>query len=301
MWSKELAAVKAAAVVAGSLPAPAAYRLGRATGRLIGMLPDTDGRRALVASHLERVMGSSRALSGASLVPEVFANYGRYWAESLRLPHVPADRVVAAVTTEGEDHIDAGLAAGKGVIVAAPHLGGWEWGARYLVARGVRVTVAVEDLQPPDLFDWFVAFRRRLGVNVVAVGPGASAAILQALADNHVVCLLSDRLVGATSGIQATFFGASTAMPAGPVTLAVRSSAPLVAAAIYFAHGVDGHHIVFRPPLALERGQRLRDIVSKGTQDLAGELEVLIREAPTQWHLVQPNWPDDPPLRRQPG
>jgi KDO2-lipid IV(A) lauroyltransferase len=27
------------------------------------------------------------------------------------------------------------------------------------------------------------------------------------------------------------------------------------------------------------------------TQLLADELELLIREAPEQWHLMQPNWP----------
>ena len=29
------------------------------------------------------------------------------------------------------------------------------------------------------------------------------------------------------------------------------------------------------------------------TQALAGELEWLIRQAPEQWHLLQPNWPSD--------
>jgi lauroyl/myristoyl acyltransferase len=29
------------------------------------------------------------------------------------------------------------------------------------------------------------------------------------------------------------------------------------------------------------------------TQQLAHELELLIRVAPQQWHLLQPNWPSD--------
>jgi len=33
---------------------------------------------------------------------------------------------------------------------------------------------------------------------------------------------------------------------------------------------------------------------------VANELEELIREAPTQWHIMQPNWPDDPPLKKPP-
>ena len=38
----------------------------------------------------------------------------------------------------------------------------------------------------------------------------------------------------------------------------------------------------------------LRDDVARITQNLAYELEFLIRRAPEQWHLFQPNWPWDP-------
>ena len=38
----------------------------------------------------------------------------------------------------------------------------------------------------------------------------------------------------------------------------------------------------------------LRDDVQRITQLLAIELEALIRAAPEQWHLFQPNWPSDP-------
>ena len=48
-----------------------------------------------------------------------------------------------------------------------------------------------------------------------------------------------------------------------------------------------------RPPLAVERTGSLRDDVARVTQALAHELESLIRHAPEQWHLMQPNWPSD--------
>jgi phosphatidylinositol dimannoside acyltransferase len=48
-----------------------------------------------------------------------------------------------------------------------------------------------------------------------------------------------------------------------------------------------------RPPLDITREGSLREDVARITQMLAGELEVLIRRAPEQWHLMQPNWPSD--------
>jgi KDO2-lipid IV(A) lauroyltransferase len=37
----------------------------------------------------------------------------------------------------------------------------------------------------------------------------------------------------------------------------------------------------------------MRQDVHRLTQDMAHALEELIRLAPEQWHLFQPNWPSD--------
>ena len=55
-----------------------------------------------------------------------------------------------------------------------------------------------------------------------------------------------------------------------------------------------GHLGLARPPLPHDRQGTLRQAVARVTQLLARELEVLIRRAPEQWHLLQPNWPSDP-------
>ena len=81
-------------------------------------------------------------------------------------------------------------------------------------------------------------------------------------------------------------------MPSGPATLALRTGAPLLPAAVYF-RGRRGHLGVVRPPVDVERGGRFREDVTRVTQALADELEALIRHAPEQWHLMQPNWPSD--------
>ena len=64
--------------------------------------------------------------------------------------------------------------------------------------------------------------------------------------------------------------------------------------AVYFEKRYNGHHGIVRPPISLERRGKLRDDIARVTQDLAHELEWLIRQAPEQWHLFQPNWPSDP-------
>jgi phosphatidylinositol dimannoside acyltransferase len=250
-------------------------------------------RRLLVTRHLRRATG--RALGGRELdraVRDTFRSYGRYWVESFRLPRLTAAELDHGFTFEGLEHLYPPMLAGRGAIVVMPHVGGWEWGA-FWTARilGFPVTVVVETIEPPELFEFFTDFRESLGIHVVPLGPDAGAAVLRALKQGQLLALLCDRDIEGT-GVEVDFFGERTTLPAGPATLALRTGAPLLTAAIYFRDG--HHHAVVRPPLAVERsGGGLRRDVHRITQVLADELEGLIAAAPDQWHLQQPNWPSD--------
>jgi KDO2-lipid IV(A) lauroyltransferase len=184
--------------------------------------------------------------------------------------------------------------------MAMPHLGGWEWSGFWVTCvKGHRVTAVVEELEPRDLFDWFVELRRSFGFEIVALGPDAGPATARALKANHVLALLCDRdLTG--NGPEVEFFGERTTLPGGPATLALRTGAPILPTAIYF-DGPNHRRSVVLPPLDTARQGKLRDDVQRVTQDLAHALEGLIREAPEQWHLLQPNWPSDVLPRRSPS
>jgi KDO2-lipid IV(A) lauroyltransferase len=148
----------------------------------------------------------------------------------------------------------------------------------------------VEPLEPPELFDWFVAFRSSLGMNIVPLGPKAGSELVRGIKERHVVCLLCDRDIQG-GGVEVEFFGERTTMPAGPATLALRTGAPILPCAAYFTP--TGHRAVIRPPVPTERRGSLREDVGRITQAVAEELEVLIRAEPEQWHLMAPNWPSD--------
>ena len=110
--------------------------------------------------------------------------------------------------------------------------------------------------------------------------------MLRRCATNDIVCLVSDRDL-AGDGPEVEFFGERTTLPGGAATLALRTGAPIVPTGVYFTDRVDGHHAWVRPPIVVERQEkRLRDDVARVTQEVAAELEVLIRRAPFQWHLV---------------
>jgi KDO2-lipid IV(A) lauroyltransferase len=279
------------ALVARVLPAFIAEGLAAPIG--LGASFANAERRAIIARHLRRVNPSWSDRRVRQAVQEAFDSYARYWIESLRLPSLSARTVEAGFTVEGFHHISDAIDRGTGAMLALPHLGGWEWAGRWLAENGYRVTVIVERVDPPELFEWFVAWRRGLGMNVVPLGPDAGRAALGALGANEVVCLLCDRDIQG-GGVEVEFFGERTTLPGGPAILAMRAGAPIVPVGVYFTGRVNGHHAVVRPPVPSARQGKLRDDVTRVTQALARELELLIRRAPAQWHLFQPNWPSDP-------
>ncbi len=279
-------AYRAGATAAQMVPASLATPIARAIGRASAPLMPT--QRRMATRHQHRAVPAAKR----SAVEGVFDSYGRYWLEILRLPAAVRSGAVAShFTIEGFEHIEAGLERGKGVILALPHLGGWEWGGAWMALRGHRLVAVVERIEPPELLTWFAEQRAAIGIDVVPLGPDVSHVVLGALRDNRIVCLLSDRDIEG-NGVEVDFFGERTTLPGGPATLALRTGATLVPAAVYFRPGLD-HHGVVRPPIEVERQDRLRDDIARITQVLAHELELLIRAAPEQWHLLQPNWPSD--------
>lgn len=217
-------------------------------------------------------------------VRDAFESYARYWMESLRLPEMDPADVDAGFGIEGLEHIQAALDAGTGAILALPHVGGWEVGGSWFVRQGFPLTVVVEALEPPELFGWFAELRRSQGFRVIPLNRSAGMSVVRALRANQIVALVSDRDI-AGGGIEVDFFGERTTLPAGPATLASRFGVPLLPTAVYFRGA--GHHAVVRPPVPPQAD------AAAMTQALAHELEVLIRAAPEQWHLFQPNWPSD--------
>ena len=143
----------------------------------------------------------------------------------------------------------------------------------------------------PELYDWFVSQRRGIGLTILPLGAEAGGVLLRTLRGGGLVGLLCDRdIVG--NGVEVEFFGERTTLPAGPATLALRTGATLLPTAVYGGPGRH-HTAVIMPPVEAVRSGRFRADVTRLTQQVARDLETLIRRAPDQWYLFQPNWPSD--------
>jgi KDO2-lipid IV(A) lauroyltransferase len=275
-------------------PRPIAGALATAAGFTISEV--WRDKRPLVSSNLRRVLGPEVDDAAIRrLVTKAFSSYAHYWVESARVVGLRSDQIESTFSIEGFERFRLEMARGHGVVIVLPHVGSWEYGGRWLAQQGYPMTTVGELLEPPELFDWFTSQRATLGLTVLPPGPGTTVRLLDTLRAGRVVGLLADRdLVG--NGVEVELFGERTTLPAGPALLALRSGAPLMTCAIYQRpRGL--YHAVLQPPLDSTRTGRMRQDVQRLTEEMARSLEGLIRLAPEQWHLFQPNWASDRELR----
>ncbi len=279
--------------VLGALPEPVAGAAGRLVGAALYRL--RRDHRAQVAANLARVLGGDvDPVLLNRWARRAFDEYARYWVEGARLPATPAAEVLQHIlVVDGFEHLAEGMARGGGVVVALPHTGSWEYGGAFLAAIGFPMTAVAERLEPPELFDYFVAQRASMGLTVVPLGEGSGRAVLRTLRDGGLVGLLCDRDL-TPGGVPVDFFGEATTMPGGPATLALRTGATLLCAAVYRGPGRD-HHAIISGPVDTTRTGDLRGDVARVTQAIADGLASLIRRHPEQWHVFQPLWLADRP------
>lgn len=273
--------------VFGVLPEPVVRRLGWGLGYLVSFVARERFRMAV--RHQRRALGGSGDPRRSAR--RAFALYGRYWAETFWLRPRRRREILARTDIVNIGYLHDAVASERGLILALPHMGNWEVAGLRGAAEGARVLAVAEQLPNERIVDWFTKQRAMMDIDIVIARRGVTQALRERLTAGGTVALLSDRdLKG--RGIPVVLFGEATTMPAGPIALALQTGATVLPVGTYFRRGA-GHTFVVSPPLEIPEAGTDGERVRLGTQRLAGVLEEIIRAAPEQWHLVQPNWPSD--------
>jgi KDO2-lipid IV(A) lauroyltransferase len=242
-------------------------------------------RRVLSWKHgSDEVDGQElRALSRAAL-----NSYARYWLEVFRLPVTPTERLVTGMhfRGSGEDAVFSCLKAGRGVIIALPHMGNFEQAGAWVVASGAGTfTTVAERLRPESVYEAFVRFRQSLGMEVLPLTGGHSpfGTLAQRLRAGGLVCLVSDRDLKET-GVEVEMFG-EQARIAATAALALHTGAALMPVGTWFEGEDWGAHIYEEIPVPAS-GTRAEK-VAEMSQQMARVFERAIAEHPQDWHMLQ--------------
>jgi KDO2-lipid IV(A) lauroyltransferase len=225
-------------------------------------------------------------------VEEAFKWYGRYWADAFRSHRVSSAHMTRTMRSTGAEHLAAAVEDGTGAVLATMHLGDWDAGGRWVAERWPMTAVA-EVLEPRRMYDQFLAYRRRLGMEIIPLekGTDVTARCVEVVSRGELLALLCDRDLSGT-GVEVRFFGRTAKMSRGPAVIAARSGCRILPAVIYQLED-GGHHVVVREPLPPTPDES-PEAIAATMQLVANEYERFLRVAPAQWHMFQRFWPDDP-------
>lgn len=279
------------------LPEPVAVRLGQTIADTVWK---RRGKGVLrLEANLARVVPDAGPERLAELSRAGMRSYLRYWMESFRLPAWSEQRIKEGFEPAGLHHLTDGLAAGKGVILALPHLGNWDLAGAWVTRNlGVPFTTVAERLKPETLYDRFVAYREGLGMEVLPhTGGSAFGTLARRLRAGGLVCLVADRDLSA-SGVEVKFFGDTARMPAGPAILAQQTGALLLPVTLWF----DATPVMkgrVHPPVEVPETGTRAEKTSLMTQALADAFAEGIADHPEDWHMLQRLWLADLEPREQ--
>ncbi|MGW3954548.1 phosphatidylinositol mannoside acyltransferase [Streptomyces sp. NPDC004752] len=271
-----------------TLPEPVAVRLGRTIADLAWKRRGKGVRR--LESNYARVVPDATPERLAELSRAGMRSYLRYWMESFRLPAWSPERIRTGFEPKGVHHLTDGLASGRGVVLALPHLANWDLAGAWVTTElRTSFTTVAERLKPETLYDRFVAYREGLGMEVLPHNGGSAFGTLaRRLRDGGLVCLVADRDLSA-SGVRVGFFGEQARMPAGPALLAQQTGALLLPVTLWYDDSpvMQGQ---IHPPIEVPETGTRAEKTSVMTQALADAFASGIAEHPEDWHMLQRLW-----------
>lgn len=216
----------------------------------------------------------------ARVARRAFQNYGRTLMDFVLIGSISPAELQERVTYDGREHLEAAVAAGKGAIAAAPHMGSWDMAGALAGTLGYRVT-AVAERFPGSLNDAVVTTRQRFGVRVISLGRAAVRGIAETLEANGVVALVCDLEQG--PGVPVRFFGRSAIVPAGPAAFALKTGAALIPLYVR-ATGRGLYHVHIDPAMSVSPEETKEGVM----QRVIRRFEDFIKERPDQWFAFRP-------------
>lgn len=205
-------------LIARRLPLSALHMLGSALGVLIMTFARTQQR--LARRNLELCLPEMPARERRRILRESFRHYGQTIMEYPLIWTGAAERVRnLVVEVRGQERVDQALAHGKGLVLAAMHLGSFEAGIIPMSER-YRMTGVYKPIRHARLDALSCQGRTRFGGRMVAIrkrtagkGRVISSDLLRALKRGETIYALPDRDPPRGQGVFAPYFGISAHSP----------------------------------------------------------------------------------------
>jgi KDO2-lipid IV(A) lauroyltransferase len=228
----------------------------------------------------------------ASLGRECLAGFVGAIADLARLPIVDDRYIRENIETEGLEHLDGALKAGRGAVLVTGHFGSWELMGCVISRLGYPIKFVVGVQRNPLVQRLMNDLRRSCGIGVIE--PDALLSASRALRSNQFLAMLSDQDVGerGVPGVFVEFLGEQASTPRGAAQFSILARAPIIPGFIVRT-GAATHRIVIEPPILPPEGRgeaEIRELTAAYTR----VIEAYVQRYPGQWLWTHRRWKTRP-------
>jgi Kdo2-lipid IVA lauroyltransferase/acyltransferase len=256
------------------LPFGVLIALGRLIGNVLAMLPLSFVRVA--RRNLELCFPEKTSAERESILREHFRSVGIGLFETAMSWWSSDERIRELGTLTGQEHLDAALARGRGVILLSAHFTTLEIGARSLTARGP-TNVMYRPTSNLVLESFLMRNRSRHAKR--AIPRDDVRTLITALKNNEAVWYAPDQAYRKKGAEMVPFFGIPAASNTATSRLARMTNAAVLPYFVERLPGAKGYRLTIMPPLenfpsdnAAEDARRFNELI-----------EAHARRAPAQY------------------
>ncbi|MGE9311178.1 lipid A biosynthesis acyltransferase [Niabella sp. CJ426] len=190
---------------------------------------------------------------------------------------------------DGEQHLHEMVAAGNGGLLLSAHIGNWEIAGHLLKRLNTRINIVMFDGEHQQLKQYLENTTGQRNANIIVIKDNISHIyeIMEALNNNELVCMHSDRFLPGNKTLPADFLGKSAHFPQGPFALATKLNVPVsfvfaMKESLYHYHFFATPGVVYRNKPGISSEKVLEAFVDAMTEK--------VKQYPTQWYNYYDFW-----------
>ncbi|MDI6890071.1 MAG: lysophospholipid acyltransferase family protein [Thermodesulfovibrionales bacterium] len=287
VWLIEAILLLALSIPLAILPYRCSIKAGESLGLLLFYA--WRSRRRVAIENLKRAI-LSKALTISDgvekTIKDFFKNFGRSFAEVIKLYYGFGKRIIDSVEIEGTENLNGAQSRGRGILFVTGHCGNWELMAIATAVKLSGIAIVARRINNPYINRFIEDARQRYG-NSLIYKQGALKGIMDRLKKGGSVGVLMDQAVLPNEGYVIDFLGRRAWTTKMPALIARKTGAAVLPA---FIHRTDkGHKIKIYPEVKLSNING-EDSILEDTKIFSEHIERYIKEYPSEWLWIHRRW-----------
>jgi len=263
-----------------SLSLKTCHRLGAMIGVLTYLIPNRN--RLVTEKNIQHCFPNLNAQEQHKLIKNSLQETGKTLTEAAPMWQWNKDKLFSLIkNVKGEEQLQNAIANNKGIILALPHLGNWELLGLYCSAN-YPTTSMYQKPKVTQIEDIVKKGREHLGAKLVPADNTGVRAMLKALNNNELVCILPDQEPNTGTGLFAPFFKQEAYSMTLISRLAKKTKAEVILAYAIRLDSSKGYEIIFKS-LPKMVDALADDSLYQSVEYLNAEIENSVRENPQQY------------------